>query len=96
MAKIEGMRYAMLFALVLVAILSVIVLFELASSAPDGFEWSLFEFVGIEEPEPWYAGLWSFMEEGPVTDAIAGAVGVFLVLFLAHILFTQLAKRTTA
>ena len=95
MAQKEGIRYAIVVAVVVTAILTAIILLGLASQAPDGFEWSLFEFAGIPEPEPFYPGIWSFLGEGAAIEAIAGAIGVFLVLIIGYLLFTLLSRRAT-
>ncbi len=77
---------------VVIAILSVVILAGLASGNPDGFEWALFDFSGVPEPEGGFEGIWAFLGEGPIIEAITGAIGVIVVLILGIILFKVLAR----
>ncbi|MFW9846442.1 MAG: energy-coupling factor ABC transporter permease, partial [Candidatus Thorarchaeota archaeon] len=60
-----------------------------ASSNPDGFEWALFDFAGVLEPENAFAGIWSRFGEGPVIDVVTGSIGIVLVLSLGLLLFRR-------
>ena len=57
MDRKEAIRYGLPLTLVIIIVLSVIVL-GVASQNPDGFEWSLFDFAGISEPEGGFEGIW--------------------------------------
>ncbi|UCE09866.1 MAG: energy-coupling factor ABC transporter permease [Candidatus Thorarchaeota archaeon] len=61
----------------------------LASVNPDGFEWALFEFAGVPEPEVGYAGLWSFLAESSIADVFTGSIGILLLLGFAAIVFRR-------
>jgi len=79
--------------LVSIVLLVLVVLTGLASTNPDGLEWSLFDFAGLTKPEAYFAGLWAILGEGPLVDALSGAVGVLLVLGLAYLLFWRLSRK---
>jgi hypothetical protein len=78
---------------VLVAIISIIILGGLASDNPDGFEWALFDFAGVAEPEGGFPGLFSFLGEGPLVDVLTGAVGVVIVLFIGLLIFKVTSRK---
>ncbi len=77
----------------LIAITSVLIITGLASENPDGFEWSLFEWAGVEEPSGTFEGLFTFLGSGPVSDAIAGGIGIIIVLLLAYIFFRYSSRK---
>ena len=79
--------------IVLVAIISVVILSGLASENPDGFEWALFDFAGVAEPEGGFPGLFSFLGEGPLVDVLAGAVGIVIVLFIGLLIFKVTSRK---
>ncbi|MEM2142870.1 MAG: PDGLE domain-containing protein [Candidatus Thorarchaeota archaeon] len=93
MSREKMVRVVLPSVIFLVAVLSAVILTGMASQNPDGFEWTLFDFAGVAEPEPLFEGIWSFMEEGPVTDVIIGVVGVVLVLAISYVLFWALSRR---
>lgn len=65
-----------------------------AVQIPDGFEWVVFIFAGLTEPQPTEAGIWSFLGQGPVVKAIAGMLGVMLTFFVGHAAFKALSGKT--
>ncbi|MFW9931494.1 MAG: PDGLE domain-containing protein [Candidatus Thorarchaeota archaeon] len=79
--------------IILVAITTVLILSGLASENPDGFEWALFEWAGISEPESGYEGLFAFLGEGPLVDAITGGIGIVLILVIAYIFFRYTSRK---
>jgi cobalt/nickel transport system permease protein len=93
----EGRRWLPKEVLVPVAVSIVLVSFTimtgLASSNPDGFEWALFEFAGVTEPEVGYAGLWSFLSESSLVDVLTGSIGIILLLAFAGLVFRRTSKR---
>ncbi len=79
--------------IILVVITTVVILTGLASANPDGFEWALFEWAGIAEPQGGYQGIFSFLGEGPLVDAITGGIGIVAVLLIAYLFFRYTSKR---
>ncbi|MFW9920823.1 MAG: hypothetical protein ACFFED_14555 [Candidatus Thorarchaeota archaeon] len=79
--------------IILVAITTVLILSGLASENPDGFEWALFEWAGISEPESGYEGLFAFLGEGPLVDAITSGIGIVLILVIAYIFFRYTSRK---
>ncbi len=73
--------------IILVAITTFLILTGLASENPDGFEWALFDWAGVSEPESGYQGLFAFLGEGPLVDVITGALGIIIVLVIAYLFF---------
>jgi hypothetical protein len=78
---------------VLVAVISLVVLTGLASENPDGFEWALFEFAGVEEPAGGFEGIWSFLGEGPLVDVLTGSIGILVVLVIGYIFFKLTSRK---
>ena len=78
---------------VLIAMISIVILTGLASEAPDGFEWSLFEFAGVEEPEGGFEGVWAFLGEGPLVDVLTGSIGIFVILAIGYIFFKVTSRK---
>ncbi|MDF1539249.1 MAG: hypothetical protein P1Q69_10150 [Candidatus Thorarchaeota archaeon] len=79
--------------IVLVVITTVLIFTGLASENPDGFEWALFEWAGVSEPEGGYEGVFSFLGEGPLVDAVTGAIGIVAILLLAILFFRYTSRR---
>jgi len=50
-------------------VISSVILFGIASENPDGFEWAIFEYAGVPEPEHGFDGIWSFLGENVNTVA---------------------------
>ena len=80
--------------IVLFAVISVLILTGFASENPDGFEWSLFEWAGISEPEGGFGGIFSFLGEGPLVDVVTGGIGIVLILIIAYLFFKFASRRT--
>ena len=78
---------------VLIVMISIVILAGLASENPDGFEWSLFEFAGVAEPEGGFEGIWSFLGEGPLVDVLTGSIGIFIVLVIGYIFFKVTSRK---
>ena len=78
---------------ILVVVISIVILAGLASENPDGFEWALFEFAGVEEPEGGFAGIWSFLGEGPLVDVLTGSIGILVVLVIGYIFFKVTSRK---
>ncbi len=93
MNKDEAMKYVVPLIVVIIIVTSVII-FGLASQNPDGFEWSLFDFAGINEPTEGFGGIWGFLGEGVYAEALAGILGISLVLVLGFVLFKLTARKT--
>ena len=79
---------------VLIAIISILILTGLASANPDGFEWALFDWAGIEEPEGGFGGIFSFLGEGPIVDAVTGGIGIIAILIVAYLFFKFTSRKT--
>ncbi len=79
---------------ILVTITTILILTGLASENPDGFEWALFEWAGVAEPESGYEGLFAFLGEGPIIDAMTGGIGIIIVLVIAFIFFKYTSRNT--
>ncbi|MFX1559526.1 MAG: PDGLE domain-containing protein [Promethearchaeota archaeon] len=80
--------------IVLFALISVLILTGFASENPDGFEWSLFEWAGITEPESGFGGIFAFLGEGPLVDVVTGGIGIVLILIIAYLFFRITSRRT--
>jgi hypothetical protein len=78
----------------LFAIISILILTGLASENPDGFEWSLFDWAGISEPEGGFGGIFSFLGEGPLVDVITGGIGIVVILIVAYLFFKFTSRRS--
>ncbi|MFW9847606.1 MAG: energy-coupling factor ABC transporter permease [Candidatus Thorarchaeota archaeon] len=75
-------------------IVSFLIISGLASENPDGFEWALFVFAGVAEPEHGFEGIWTFLTMGPFTDVLTGVVGIIAVLGLGWIVFRRATNRS--
>ncbi len=89
----EVKRYAIPLIVAVVIVTSVILL-GLASENPDGFEWVLFDFAGVIEPEGWFEGIWTFLGEGPAVDAITGIIGIIAILLIGYGCFWLISRKT--
>ncbi|MDH4212925.1 MAG: energy-coupling factor ABC transporter permease [Candidatus Thorarchaeota archaeon] len=72
-----------------IIVITSVILIGLASQSPDGFEWALFVYAGIPEPENGFQGLWSFLGENQFVNAFTGSVGIIAVLGLAYLIFRK-------
>jgi hypothetical protein len=78
---------------VLIAVISIVILAGLASDNPDGFEWALFDFAGVQEPEGGFEGILSFLGEGPLVDVLTGAIGILIVLVIGYVFFRVASRK---
>jgi len=76
-----------------ILVISSIILVGVASENPDGFEWALFEFAGVPEPEHGFEGIWTFLGENQFINTLTGIVGIIGVLSLAFLLFRKSARE---
>lgn len=93
MEKDEVTRYGLPILLVVVVVVAVII-FGLASQNPDGFEWTLFDFAGVDEPEGGFEGIWSFLGEGTAVEVATGLIGIVAILLLSYGFFWSISRRT--
>ena len=77
-----------------IIIVTFLIVSGLASANPDGFEWALFEFGGVAEPEQGFEGIWTFLSEGHITDALTGLVGILAVLGLGIVIFRKATRKS--
>ena len=92
MDRKEAIKYGLPLTFVIV-IVSIVILLGLASQNPDGFEWSLFNFAGISEPEGGFEGIWAFLGEGLVVDLTTGIIGIVAILILGYIVFWITSRK---
>ena len=78
----------------LIVVISFLIMTGLASGNPDGFEWALFDWAGIHEPEGGFAGIFSFLGEGPLVDAVTGGIGIIAILIIAYLFFKFTSRKT--
>lgn len=86
-------RFVLPAILVVVIIISIVILGGLASGNPDGFEWTLFEFAGVHEPEGVFGGIFSFLGEGAAIELATGIIGILFVLVLGYLFFLVSSRR---
>jgi energy-coupling factor transporter transmembrane protein EcfT len=79
-------------AIVTVTLVSLAILTGFASGNPDGFEWALFEFAGVPEPDGGFPGLWLTFGEGPFVDLVTGSIGILAVLGLGFLVFRRVTQ----
>ena len=93
MERSKHLKFVIPVVLVLIATISLVILTGLASENPDGFEWALFGFAGIEEPTSGFDGIWSFLGEGPLVDVLTGSIGILVVLIIGYIFFRVTSRK---
>jgi ABC-type glycerol-3-phosphate transport system permease component len=93
MERREVIKYGVPLALAVVLVTAVIML-GLASQNPDGFEWSLFEFAGINEPDSGFQGIWAFLGESTVVEVATGIIGIVALLVLGYAFFWITSRRS--
>ena len=76
-----------------VVVISSVIIIGVASQNPDGFEWALFQFAGVPEPEHGFAGIWAFLGENQFISTFTGMVGIIAVLSLAFLLFRKSSSK---
>ncbi|MFW9844971.1 MAG: hypothetical protein ACFFEV_10375 [Candidatus Thorarchaeota archaeon] len=77
-----------------VVVVSLVIILGIASQNPDGFEWSLFDFAGVEEPEGGFGGIWSFLGEGVAVDLFTGVIGIVAILILGYAFFWITSRKS--
>ncbi len=93
MDREEAIRYGTPLVLA-VSIVTAVVILGAASQNPDGFEWSLFDFAGVTEPEGGFGGIWSFLGKGVVVDVATGVIGIIAILLLGYGFFWVVSRRS--
>ncbi len=79
-----------------IVLLTLAIFSGFASANPDGFEWALFEFAGVLEPEVAFEGLFAQFGEGPVIDVVTGSLGIVVALILGYLVFRRATRATHA
>ena len=79
---------------VLFVLISIMILTGIASENPDGFEWSLFNWAGISEPEGGFGGVFSFLGESPLVDVVTGGIGIVVILIIAYLFFKFASRKS--
>ncbi|MGY5879601.1 MAG: PDGLE domain-containing protein [Candidatus Thorarchaeota archaeon] len=77
-----------------ITIVTAIILLGVASQNPDGFEWALFDFAGVGEPEGGFEGIWSFLGEGVDVEIFTGITGIVAILLIGYGFFWLNARKT--
>lgn len=93
MDRKETIRYVLPLILV-IAIVTAVILVGAASQNPDGFEWALFDFAGVGEPEGGFEGIWAFLGEGMGVEIFTGITGIVAILLLGYGLFWLTSRKT--
>ncbi len=78
----------------MIIIVPLVIVLGIASQNPDGFEWSLFDFAGVTEPEGGFGGIWSFLGEGVAVDLITGVIGIVAILILGYAFFWMTSRKS--
>lgn len=92
MDRKEMIKYALPLVVVVIIVSAVIVL-GLASQNPDGFEWSLFEFAGVTEPEGGFEGIWVFLGEGVTIEVMTSIVSIIVILLVGYGVFWLFSRK---
>jgi cobalt/nickel transport system permease protein len=90
----EPLRPVVATALVTIVLISLAILTGFASGNPDGFEWALFEFAGVPEPEGGFPGIWLTFGESPVIDVVTGSIGILAILGLGILVFRRATQES--
>ncbi|TFG35007.1 hypothetical protein EU527_00735 [Candidatus Thorarchaeota archaeon] len=93
MDRKEIIRYVLPLVAVIVIVSAVIVL-GLASQNPDGFEWALFDFAGVLEPEGGFGGIWAFLGEGVAIEVMTGIISIVAILLIGYGVFWFFSRKT--
>ncbi|MFW9963774.1 MAG: energy-coupling factor ABC transporter permease [Candidatus Sifarchaeia archaeon] len=72
-----------------IIITALAVLLGIASENPDGFEWALFVFAGVTEPEHGFEGIFTSLGEGQFLDIFLGSLGILIALGLGFMVFRK-------
>ena len=93
MDRKESLKYVLPLVVVIVMV-TAIILFGLASSNPDGSEWSLFDFAGVGEPDGGFEGIWAFLGEGAIIEATTGVISIVAILLIGYGVFWLFSRKT--
>jgi len=93
MNRKESLKFTIPLVLVIIIVTSLILL-GVASQNPDGFEWALFDFAGLTEPEGGFAGIWAFLGDGVFVNVFTGIVGIIAVLIIGYGFFRLTSRKT--
>jgi hypothetical protein len=93
MTRSEIIKYGAPLVLAIVLVTAVIML-GLASQNPDGFEWTLFDFVGVAKPEGGFQGIWAFLGETTVAEVATGMIGIVTLLVLGYAFFWITSRKS--
>ena len=93
MDRTEARKYVLPL-LAVIVVVSLVIIFGIASQNPDGFEWALFDFAGVLEPEGGFGGIWSFLGEGVAVDLVTGVIGIVVILILGYGLFWMTSRKS--
>ncbi|MFW9788508.1 MAG: energy-coupling factor ABC transporter permease [Candidatus Thorarchaeota archaeon] len=74
---------------------AIVVLVGLASENPDGFEWALFVFAGVAEPEHGFEGIFASLGAGQFVSIFLGSLGILVVLGLGFLVFRRTKHEQT-
>jgi len=80
--------------IVVIVLVSAVIILGLASQNPDGFEWSLFNFAGIGEPEGGFEGIWAFLGDGIAVEVFTGLIGIVAILILGYAFFWMTSRKS--
>ena len=89
----EARRY-LLPLIAVIIVVSLVIVLGIASQNPDGFEWSLFDFAGVAEPEGGFGGIWSFLGDGVAADLFTGVIGIVAILILGYAFFWMTSRKS--
>jgi len=78
-----------------IIITAIVVLVGLASENPDGFEWALFVFAGVAEPEHGFEGIFASLSGGQFLDVLLGSFGILIALGLGFLVFRRTKHEHT-
>ncbi|TFH06720.1 MAG: hypothetical protein E4H14_10180 [Candidatus Thorarchaeota archaeon] len=93
MDRNEIIKYALPL-IIAIALVTAIIILGMASQNPDGFEWSLFNFAGVDEPESGFDGIWAFLGDGAAIEAVTGIISILAILFIGYGFFWLFARKT--
>jgi hypothetical protein len=91
--KREAIKYGVPLVLAM-ALVAAVIMLGLASQNPDGFEWTLFNFAGISEPEGGFQGIWAFLGETTVAQVATGIIGIVLLLIMGYGFFWAASRKS--
>ena len=93
MSSNDYKKFVIPITIVLIIAVVLLIVTGLASSLPDGFEWAVFDFAGVTEPESDFQGIWGFLGEGELVEIFTSSIGIVIVLILGMLIFKAVSKR---